>query len=186
VTHVYAREKSLPAIMEGLRLGRTYVTKDMNGPKIDFVADVLADGKIDVGLGGVVPLGVDVEFEVRVSGAQGKKLQVILNGEPILTKVIEGDGFVHRFKEFPKGYSIYRVRIVGSPPDGEKGFGPLEVYALTSPIYAQDITRELVLRHPELNLGDKWIKVTPDPREDVPIVDQLPEQDQPLQLQKMY
>ena len=75
VTYIYAANKSLPALLEGLRLGRTFVARDLNGPQIKFTADVLNDGKVDAGLGDIMPLNVEAMMEVVVSNAAGKKLQ---------------------------------------------------------------------------------------------------------------
>lgn len=174
VTYVYAKNKSLAGILEGLRLGRTYVSSGTDGPRLYFNADILKDGKIDVGIGGVVPLGIEVRFEVGVIGAEGKKLQVLLNGYPILSKIIEGPAFVHRFDQLPKEYSVYRVAVTAPAASTKKGFGPTEVYALSSPIYAQDLTDELVWRNPKIKPEDAWIRIKPDTTPEVALPEDVP------------
>jgi len=162
LTYVYAKEKSAEAILEGLRLGRTYLSNDADGPQIQFRADVLNNDKIDVSIGGVVPLNVDVEFEAAITGAEGKKLQVIRDGELILTKVIEGKGFVHRFLQHPTVPAAYRVQVIGEPRDEDEGIGPIDMYALSSPIYARDIAGEVLRRVPNVDPNKTWVRVSPE------------------------
>jgi hypothetical protein len=65
ITYVRAENKSLAAILDGIRLGRTFVSSGTGGVKLAFIADTLADNKIDVGIGGVVPLDLDIRFEAK-------------------------------------------------------------------------------------------------------------------------
>lgn len=137
VTYVYATEKSVRGILDGMRRGRTYVSSGLKGPKLHFNVDVLKDQKVDVSFGGVIPLGVPATFNVRVEEAKGKQLEVLLNGYPLVSKKIENNNFVFRFHETPSVYSVYRVRVIDTPK--KKGFGAVEVLAISSPIYAQVI-----------------------------------------------
>ncbi len=145
VTYVYAKEKSLRGILGGMQRGRTFVSRDLKGPRLRFTADVLSDGKIDVSLGGIVPLEVPTTFEVTAERAKGNEVQILLNGQPLISKTIESDAFTIRFPYTPMNYSEFRARITG-PPKGE-GFGEIEVLAMTSPIYAQ----ELDLNNPQVD-----------------------------------
>ena len=117
-------------------------------------------------IGGVIPTGVDVRFWVQVFNAAGKKLEVLLDGRPILTKVIEGPTFVTRFDQTPKLRGVYRVRIIGPAEPGKKGFGPLEVYATTSPIYAMNITpaliQQLLQKNPDMDMSKFNVKINVD------------------------
>lgn len=174
VTYVRAEKKSLSAILEGLRLGRTFLSCGPDGPTIKFSADVMADNKIDVNIGGVVPLNLDVRFEVVVYKAAGKKLEVLFNGRPIITKTIEGETFVQRFLQHPTGSGAYRVRVVGPAADPKSGFGPLETYAMTSPIYAQNITTELLWRNPKLDVNKAWVEIKPGEIPQVTLPENLP------------
>lgn len=137
VTYVYATEKSVRGILDGLRRGRTYVSAGLKGPRIQFSADILSDKKMDVGVGGTVPLDVPTTFEAAVDGAEGKEIQILLNGRPLISKKIESNGFVIQFEDTPATYAVYRARVVGKPQ--EVRFGNLEVFAMTSPIYAQEV-----------------------------------------------
>lgn len=159
LTYIHARELSVPALLEGLRLGRTYVSKGPDGPKIYFGADVLSDNKIDVGIGGIIPLNTEVSFEIAVQNALGMKLQVIENGRPIRTIPINSNDTGVRFKRIPSTEAAFRVRIIKSADPKDKGFGPLEITALTSPIYARDITAELLWRNPNFDPDKSWVRI---------------------------
>ncbi len=149
----------MEGLLEGLRLGRTYVSSGPDGPKLFFGVDVLSNNQIDVGIGGVFPINVEVTFEVVVHDAVGMKLQVIENGRPIRTVPINAQDTGIRFKRMPTGDAAYRVRVISAATPGDKGFGPLEVHALSAPIYARDITQELLWRNPNFDPDNSWVRV---------------------------
>jgi hypothetical protein len=159
VTYICSKDLSVPGLLEGLRLGRTYISCDVNGPKLAFNADAMTDNNVDVGIGGVVPLNVDISFVAGVQNAIGKKLQVLENGRPIRTVPINADDVAIRFTRHPTIYSTYRIRVIGPADPKRDGFGPIDVYALSSPIYAQDITQELLWRNPNLDLKKTWVRL---------------------------
>jgi hypothetical protein len=171
LTCVYARDKSAPAIIEGIRLGRTYITSGPDGPGIFFAAGVarkeemqngkidLQNGKIDVGIGGVVPVSVDVHFIAAVTHGAGKKLEVLENGRPIRTVPITEDSAGIQFLRKPGIASEYRVRVIGPAPQNGAAMGDVEVYAMTSPIYAREITQDLLRRNPKFDANKAWIKI---------------------------
>ena len=164
ITYVYAKQKSVAGILEGLRQGRTFVSSGPDGPRLTFTADVLNDGKVDVAIGGTLPLGLETVFEVNVVGANGKKLHILRNGYPIISKTIEGENFVLRCPQRPNADSVYRVRVTAPAADPKSGFGPLETLALSSPIYAQDIVQDLFWQDPNLFLDEKnWIRPFGEP-----------------------
>lgn len=144
VTYVYAKDKSLAGILDGMRRGRTYVSAGPDGPRLRFVADVLEDNKVDVSLGGIIPLNTPVKLEAWVEGAKGAEIQILLNGYPLLSKKVESDAFAVRIDHKPTSYSVYRARVTTKA--AQLGFGPVEVLAMTSPIYAKDIQ----LAHPRV------------------------------------
>ncbi|HOS04235.1 MAG TPA: hypothetical protein PKZ01_14240, partial [Candidatus Hydrogenedentes bacterium] len=137
VTYVFAEEKSLRGILDGLRRGRTYVAAAPDRPTVQFTADVRKDGLIDIGVGGVMPVGVETMLELTVKGAKGKKAQVMAEGKPIQTKIIEGDGFMMRFPVLPDRRMAYWARVIDTPK--ESAFGDVDVLAITSPIYAHEM-----------------------------------------------
>ncbi len=155
VTYIYAEELSAEALLEGVQMGRTFVSDSPDGPFITFTADVMQNNRIDVGIGGVIPLGVPVTFEVTVQRAQGKKLQVLLNGNVIITQIIDSNNFLQTFQQWPEQSAMYQVRVVDTPT--EPGFGDLDVFALTSPIYAHEIMPLVV--DPEAGPLETWIRI---------------------------
>lgn len=159
LTYVKARSKSLPGILEGIRLGYTYVSRGLDGPQLFFQGDVLNDQKVDVSIGGVIPTGMETMFQVGVKDAHGGKLQVLQDGRPILSKTIESDSFMTRFPITPTTYSVFRVRVMAASTPTGPGLEIPEVLAMSSPIYAQDITRELLQQVPNLDVDKMWVRL---------------------------
>lgn len=160
ITYIKAKTKSLPGLLEGLRFGYTYVSKGIDGPQLFFQGDVLNDKKVDVSIGGVVPTGLETMFIAGVKGAKGKKLQVIQDGRTILSRSIESDSFVTQFPLTPTSTSAFRVRVM-EVTAAAKADGLAEVLAMSSPIYAQNITSEL-LQRPDIDVDKLWVKVDAD------------------------
>lgn len=156
LTHVYAENKSLDAIIHGIRLGRTMVSRDSKSPRVEFMADVLNDGKVETRIGGIVPLREKTRFIINVDGGNGKRLDVLLNGQPIRTIDIPLDQFEYAFLESPQAFSNYIVRVTERP--AEDGFGVAEMLVTTSPIYAQ----EMVFVD-EQSGRSSWIKIDAQP-----------------------
>ncbi|MBI2424944.1 MAG: hypothetical protein HYV27_19110 [Candidatus Hydrogenedentes bacterium] len=162
VTYIYAENLSAPALIEGLRYGRTYISAGLDGPQLVFRADSLGDGKVDVQIGGVVPLNIDIKFYAEVRNAIGKKLEIIRDGHPVMSRIVERSPYAIEMKERPTYKSIYRLRVVGAPANAKAGHGPIEVFAMSSPIYAEDITQELLLQNPNIDPNKTWIKLESD------------------------
>lgn len=158
VTWIKARQKSLPAIMQGLRMGRTFVGNSPTGTQVELRADVLNDGKVDVGMGGAVPLGVNVGFYMLVTGASGCKVELLRNGHAVLRKTVDGDTFSASYTEKTDFKAVYRLRVLRQPENDAKGYGPVEVMALSSPIYADDIAGELLMTGP-VDLNKTWVRL---------------------------
>ncbi len=137
MTCVFALEKSVSGILDGMRRGRTYVTSGPDGPELRFSADVFRDDEIDVIMGGVIPFDVPTCFVAAVKNAKGAELQIMRNGRPIISKTIESQSFSMRFDQAPKAYSEYRIRVISAPDSA--GFGVVRVLAMSSPIYAQNV-----------------------------------------------
>jgi len=156
-TFVQAPEKSVKGILDGMRRGRTYVAASPKGPRLRFVADILKDGSFDTSIGGIVPLNIPISFEATVDGAKTGEIQILLNGRPLISKKIEGNPFTVRFDHTPQNYSVYRVRVIAAPGKKDAGFGPFEMLAMSSPIYAQDVK----IKDPKI---EKYLKEHPADR----------------------
>lgn len=153
VTYVFAPEKSARGILRGMWAGMTFVSQGVDGPVVRITADVRADGRYDVGIGGSIPIGVPTEFYVEVGRAQGKKLQIWNNGRIIISKTIDVDGYVHTFRDTPSIASFYHVRIV--EPGGRDGVAANTVLAVTSPLYVQ----EIYIETETMSVHDMWIRL---------------------------
>ncbi|MBX3179636.1 MAG: hypothetical protein KF886_19955 [Candidatus Hydrogenedentes bacterium] len=157
-TWVYAANKSLPAIMEGLRLGRTFVGNRPDGVQLNFRADVLNDGSVDVSMGGAIPLGVDVGFYILVTGAMGAKVEMLRNGHAIMSEIIRENVYSRNFLQTTDFRAVYRLRVIRQPDNPDAGFGPVEVLAMSSPIYADDIGTDL-LRTGPVDPSKTWVRI---------------------------
>ena len=179
VTYIYAEEQSVAGLLAGMRLGRTYVSSGLDGPELLFTADVLIDGKIDVTMGGIVPVDTDVLFHVGVKNGVGKKVRLFRDGHPIATRDIDSNPYMHAFEEHPSAASSYRVAVVSVPEeliasdtsdrgrrDKEFGFGPQDFHAVSSAIYSRDITKELLERVPNLDERNVFVRIPRDTASD--------------------
>ena len=167
VTYVYALEKSLRGILDGIRRGRTIVAKDLNAPRLYFTADVLNNGKVEIMLGGSVPLRQPTRFIVDVEGGKGTRLEVLMNGLPIRSMRIKSDQLTYSFVMTPDTYSVLRVRILGESTG--PGFDILEMLTMTSAIYAQEI---VVLDEDGNELT--WVEIENDYADPEALREQLP------------
>jgi hypothetical protein len=100
VTYVYARELSVPGILEGIYFGRTFVSSGVDGPKVLFMADVDNDGKFEAPLpGSVVPIQKTDEAE-RKQLTEG----VTETGETVIgTDVVGGQVNLTHFRVAVEG-----------------------------------------------------------------------------------
>ena len=73
----------------------------------------------------------------------------------------------------PTVEAAFRVRVISPADPKDRGFGPLKVHAITSPIYARDITAELLWRNPNFDPDKSWVRIQSDEMVDIDTV--LPE-----------
>jgi len=111
-----------------------------------------------------VPVGIEIQFEVkviwpgknRVRGLNQPKCQILRNGKVAVTQPIEAEGFSMTYLDFPTEYTVYRARVIDTPPPGQPGYGYVDVHAMTSPIYA----RQLVFIDPQgRGVDDMWVRL---------------------------
>lgn len=157
VTFVYAEEKSAEGILDGLRRGRTCLSTGPDGPRLVFKADVLADDKVDVGVGDTIPVGVTTRFYVNVLGGAGAKVQVMCDSTPIRTLHITENNFVLRFERKPPRPATYWARLIHTMDQEmlQEGFGTLTLLALSAPIYARD----MIILTEDMDPEDMWLKL---------------------------
>ncbi|MDX2015647.1 MAG: CehA/McbA family metallohydrolase [Myxococcaceae bacterium] len=111
-TMVFAQELSVPAVLEGLRAGRTVVK--LQGPSDPMVALRLGDA----GIGDEVALGTG-SLEATVTGGRGQVLAWLENGRVVEEQPIDADPFTaSRAVQGPtSGVTRWRaeVRLSGAP-----------------------------------------------------------------------
>jgi len=143
-TYVYANELSTKGILEGLRLGRTYVTK---GPKVTFLAS-LGGSEYMIGddLG---ELDGSIEFSATVTNIPAKvRVQLIKCGDVVAEKRLDGaTNEVIKFADGinPKASLWYSLMITTQDED---------ILAITNPIYVGP------LRKPNLNLYSDFYPIS--------------------------
>ncbi|MCP4645160.1 MAG: CehA/McbA family metallohydrolase [bacterium] len=159
LTYVYAEQKSVLGILNGLWEGRTFVTSGgKDHPRLFLNADVDIDGTVDAGVGDIVGLlGKPIRFEAQVVNGAGTRLQILRNGDPVQVRSVEADGkrevFALAYDDQPTTYSYYQARLTRA--EAGPGFGPGDVVALTSPIYVQKI----IVVDPEKTGGEVMIRL---------------------------
>lgn len=85
-THVLAERLDEAALVEALRLGRTYVSFDIFGDGAGFDFRAVADGAVHVG-GATVPAGPGLEL--RVSTPRAGRIRLLRDG--VVAREVEGD-----------------------------------------------------------------------------------------------
>jgi hypothetical protein len=112
-TVVYARELSEPAILEGLRAGRTYIrTRSPEGPELEFSA---VSGSQRFDLGDIVPAG-ELGLEAVVSRADAQEATWIRNGETLVTARLPANGRIaHRVVARPGDWFSLILRDAAGP-----------------------------------------------------------------------
>jgi hypothetical protein len=110
---VYARELSEPAILEGLRAGRTYIrTRSPEGPELEFSA---VSGSQRFDLGDIVPAG-ELGLEAVVSRADAQEATWIRNGETLVTARLPANGRIaHRVVARPGDWFSLILRDAAGP-----------------------------------------------------------------------
>jgi hypothetical protein len=160
LTYIFVREKSLNGILEGLRNGWTYITKDKNGPTIDWYADIFDDGIWDITIGGAIPLNQDTRFQVKIKNANGKRFEILLNGLPIRSTIITSNDWDYTYVQNPDSYAVYRIRILDQPEEElPPGYGLRDMLLLTSPIYAQGVISDTANTNDEgwVQIENEWV-----------------------------
>jgi hypothetical protein len=110
-------------VVDALTNGRVSVSANPEGPRVEFYADLNADGRMDMMMGdNVRPTGRTVYFRVQLTGkaipADGAyKVTVIKNGDPFGSYPAHGPDPKVEFDDTPAatGRTYYRVQVEGTP-----------------------------------------------------------------------
>jgi hypothetical protein len=120
---VFARELSVPAILDGLREGRVIVVRDVTAPVPTFLAAADPDRFAAVGDTLTVAAGQTVDFDLTIADLIGGRAQFYWNGELAGSAAITNHGADFERPAAP-GYA--RVHVLDA--DGS-------TVAVTNPIY---------------------------------------------------
>ena len=145
-TWVYAKTRSLSAIVDALSHGRVAVSANPYSPRVEFYADATGTGKFDMMMGdNTVSTGKPVKFQIQLMGntlpGEMYSVTVIKNGKTLNTYQIKGDAPVVTFTDAPdlKGRTYYRVMVEGKIndyPQVPKSMALSEkMVSLSNPIY---------------------------------------------------
>lgn len=135
-TRVYAEELSTPAIVDGLRAARAYITHAPDGPELYLRARWRRE---DAMTGDVLtaPPSTTITVRANVRGGVGYQLLLIRDGEPVAVHQISESDEMITFEQ-PMGAGGYlRLELRGQPTLNQSAPGTSRggMKALTNPIF---------------------------------------------------
>ena len=145
-TWLYAKARTSQAVVDALTNGRVSVSANPYAPRVEFYADVNADGKMDAMMGdNQKATGGPVQFQFRLLGnledEASYNVTIIKNGGKLATYSIKGSEGSVAFEDTPDGLerSFYRVVVEGPitpypQVPGSMGMGA-NMVGLSNPIY---------------------------------------------------
>ncbi|MBC6110885.1 CehA/McbA family metallohydrolase [Pedobacter fastidiosus] len=145
-TWVFAKERSLTAIIEALNRGKVSVSSNPFNPRVEFYADPKGNGNFEMMMGdNAVSTGRPVKFQVQLIGntlpEETYKVTVIKNGKQLNVYQIKGKVPITEFTDTPdvNGRTYYRVVVEGKNtdyPQVPKSMALSEnMVSLSNPIY---------------------------------------------------
>ena len=153
-TWVLAPTLSEAAILDGIRAGHVFLSRDPDGPQITFSARYAGGqamkrhhallpetaGMMALQMGDVLQVspGTRLTLQARVQGARGDLVRLV-SAQGVLALVeITADDFAHEFVVTPAAAGYYRLEVI-QPPEADLDKEPsvLMVDALTNPIYVR-------------------------------------------------
>jgi hypothetical protein len=122
-TWVYAKERTLQAVVDALTNGRVAVSANPYAPRVEFYADLDQDGKMDMMMGdNAKATGKPATFRIQLTGntVPGAQytLHVVKDGNPFKTlQATGGKTTMAEFTDTPQvlGRTYYRVEVEGPP-----------------------------------------------------------------------
>ncbi len=114
-TWVYASERSVRGVLDGIRAGRTFISHEppnLGGPRVFLEGDPDRDGIYDAMVGDTVAPGTPLR--VRVSGAPGALLEVVVDGgrDAFAPVPVTGTDFTKAFTA-PDGATHVHAEVYG-------------------------------------------------------------------------
>jgi hypothetical protein len=145
-TWVFAKERSLTAIIDALNKGKAAVSSNPFAPRVEFYADVKANGKFETMMGDhAISKGNPIKFQVQLIGKtlpdETYTITIIKNGKQLNSYKIKGDLPIVTFTDTPdsKLRTYYRVVAEGKNtayPQVPKSMALSEnMIGLSNPIY---------------------------------------------------
>lgn len=133
-TWVWADELSIPAIVEGLRAGRVFISEGPQGPYLEFFAETAGRRAM---MGDVLPVqrGAPIHLTCRVQGGVGCLLRLV-SARRVLQTEIASDDFAWTWEVVPEDDLYFRPEVI-DPPEVPLDEEPaaLTARALGNPIY---------------------------------------------------
>ncbi len=139
-TWVYAEDLTVPAIIEGIRAGRVFISEGPAGPCVELTAEQVG-GPARAGIGEALrlPAGASLRLTCRVYGDEtsGNILRLVSASET-LEATITDDDFSYEWQVTPAGPAYWRAEVI-EPPRAPLDENPsaLVVRALSNPIYVK-------------------------------------------------
>ena len=146
-TWVFATRRTPQAVVDALTNGRVSVSANPEAPRVEFYADLDADGRMDMMMGdNVRPTGRSVHFQVQLIGRNiaadaSYTVTVVKNGERFNSYQTRGPTPAIEFDDTPAnaGRTYYRVQVEGTPTPYPAVPGSMalsgNMIGLSNPIY---------------------------------------------------
>jgi hypothetical protein len=146
-TWAFAKTRTRQGVVDALTNGRVSVSANPYAPRVEFYADLNADGRMDMMMGdNARPTGKPVHFQVRLTGkaipADGTyTVAVIRDGERLGVYPAQGPNPTVAFDDTPAatGRTYYRVQVEGAPTAYPEVPGSValsgNMVGLSNPIY---------------------------------------------------